>query len=117
MPATKEQSEIPTVDFHYRRSAHYRTVRTDGVYGGLSPHSEIQIDFYGDYAPHPEMITQEVSKDGVLGKETGRIQHRGIVREIEFTTTMSVATAEVLVVWLQEKIAWAKGERGPEGGR
>lgn len=115
MLATKEQPEVPTVDFHYEKSPHYRTVRADGVTGGSSPHNEIQMSFYGDYAPIPEFESNEVIDGNRLGKVVNQFQKKGIVREVECTVTMAVEVAELFVRWLQERIRIAKGETESAG--
>lgn len=106
----KEQPEAPTIDFYYRRSTHYRAVRADGVTGGFSPHNEIQMSFYTDYAPIPSFESNEVIDGNRVGKLVAQIQDQGIVREVEFTAIMTLPMAEAFVQWLQTRIQLAKGE-------
>ncbi len=102
-------SEIrDSIAFHYQKSPFYRTVHTDGVWGGLTPRGYIAMTLFAERNPIPRQLHYAVSPEGALGEETDRVQKDGIIREAAVTAMMDVKLAKALRDWLQEKIDQAE---------
>jgi hypothetical protein len=95
----------PRISFNYRKSPAFRTVHSDGVFGGVSPKGLITMTFFSERAPIPQQVTHELVA-GRLGKELEelRVSLEGILREAEVCVVLDIDMARVLVGWLQEKI-------------
>ncbi|MCA9523477.1 MAG: hypothetical protein KC609_21025 [Myxococcales bacterium] len=116
--ALTNDAQPSEVAFHFLKSANYRTVHADGVWGGIAPNLTIQMHFYSERLPIPQKVVHSF-ESGVLG---GEIQEKregksGLVREVEVGVTMNVAQAEALISWLREKIDLVRDlEKGAKHG-
>jgi hypothetical protein len=105
MASGQEPSESgETIQFHFVRSPHFRVIHSNGAWGGVSPHNEISVTFYSERRAFPQQVTQEISVEGRLGDERGRIGPEGIEREMEVQVMMSMEEAIRLHSWLGGKI-------------
>ena len=95
------------LDAHYVKSSHYRTIHADGVWGGITPQLNIQMAFYSEHHPIPEIVHYEV-KPGEPLKEVKRTASEGVVREVEAEMIVSLELAESVVRWLNGKIEEVK---------
>jgi hypothetical protein len=114
-------SEKPTgaakLRFHFIKSNYFRVVDLDGIFGGIGPRGDINMNFFAERGPIPKAITHSIDMDtGLLGDEL--IEERdakdGLIREVEFSASIDMSTAKSLISWLQEKvdILEAQGEDG-----
>lgn len=92
------------IRFHYIKSNFFRTVRSDGMIGGLNPHGDIVVNFYSERQPIPTQVVQEIKADMTLGSELDRKIREGIVREVEISISMNVQVAQAFRDWLSERI-------------
>ena len=92
------------VTFHYIKSAGFRVVHADGVWGGATPRGYVAMNFFSERAPIPKSLTHEIMKDGNLGEEKQQSSRDGFVREVEVEVLIDLAMARSLIPWLQEKI-------------
>ena len=99
------------VKFYYLKANEFRVVHMDGVVGGLSPTGDIYMSVFSQRPPIPQVTVQSVKEDGQLGEEiiSERLIKDGIVREIEVGITFRPETAEIVIKWLQEKVAEYNG--------
>ena len=98
--------EPPRITIHNIKSPFFRTVHADGLFGGVTPHGYIQMSFWNERAPIPQIIEHEIESNGTLGKEieASRIGKTGLVREVDVDVIMNLETAIAVKKWLDEKI-------------
>ena len=103
---SERPSEGARVRFHYLKSNLYRVVHVDGAYGGVSMDGTVQMQFYSERLPIPDITVHPLLEDGTLGEEirSERVGRDGIVREVEIGAVFDLETARSLVGWLEDKI-------------
>ncbi len=94
------------VRFHYIKSNHFRVVRGDGIFGGLTPKGDISVAFYSERMAIPQQTVQLINPDGTLGDEdlSKRVVKEGIVRELEVDIVMNIEMVRALRAWLETQI-------------
>ena len=101
----------PTIKFEYLKSASFRVVHSDGVFGGTTPQGDIFVSFYNERFPLPKSLVNEVEPDGTLGPEvrSDRVEEgRNVIRELEVGVHLSVPMAKIVAEWLLKKVAHAE---------
>jgi hypothetical protein len=101
-----EYVHAPDASLHY---AH-------GVWGGINPQGEIEINFYVEGDKMPDFSERLIAPDGSFGHEIaqGDASVRTIVRHVHSKVVVSHQTARALMDWLEDKIdALEAEERGP----
>ncbi len=115
-PSSKPDKTPPTlnggkvVKFDYLKSSQFRTVRSDGVWGGVNGHLDIVMSFYSERPPIPQQVTHLIEGER-LGRELeqNRISRDSIIREVEICVSMNVEVAKALRLWLDERIMVIEG--------
>ena len=93
-----------SVDFHYIKTNNYRTYYANGVFGGITPRGELQIDFFVERQVIPQIATYKATDDGNLG-EISKIEGKsGFVREIDCGVLLNMDVAISFHQWLGQKI-------------
>lgn len=95
------------VSFDFIKSAHFRPISVDGIFGGLSPQGRsIHMALYSERRALPRKTVHPVSAEGKLGEEImGKRESRdAFIREIEVDAVMDLQTAMSLRKWLTGKI-------------
>jgi len=102
----REIIESGEVKYDYIKSNYFRVIHVDGAWGGLTPRLGIRMVIFNERGAIPTQTVQAVSSDGTIGEEIfeKRTSRDAIVREVEADLVMDLATANVLVTWLQDKI-------------
>jgi hypothetical protein len=100
----RAKPKVSTLDFHFIKTANYRTHHADGAYGGLTPRGDVYFEFFVERLPTPNMITQSVSNEGILGDTIKTETKTGIIREIECGVVMDILSAKAFHEWLGTKI-------------
>jgi hypothetical protein len=96
-------------DIHYLKNADFRTVLATAIYGGVMSNQLINFNICTDRHPIPNKITLEIDpKTSQPGKEFERESRSGIIREVHLGVIMDIATANVMVNWLNEQIKIAE---------
>jgi hypothetical protein len=102
----KLDSNSRRIEFHYEKGTYHRVIKIDGAWGGITPHSDIQMSIFSERLPFPELDEIEITDDKTLGKLTKQISRKkGVVREIEATLTMTPIVAKAVADWLLAKLA------------
>jgi hypothetical protein len=106
MPDDAGPAELPTVVFHFVKSNFFRVVHADGVHGGLTPHSLIEMNFFSERHPIPKSVVHPLEKSGSLGEEIRekRVTRDGPVREVDVGVMMNLTSAISFRDWLDDKI-------------
>src|SRR5579863_8383398 len=94
-----------SVKFDFIKSAAFRVVHADGMFGGPTPRGDLFIGFYSERFPIPTTVYHEIKNTGELGEEirSERVGRQGILREVEIGVKCDLDVAKVFVQWLQEK--------------
>ncbi len=113
MSETKPPAHIR---FDYIKSNHFRVVRAEGVFGGVTPKGLIWATFWTERGPIPTQMVHPVAPEGTLEPEdrSRRVVRDAMIREAEVNVTLDLPTAVAFREWLDEKIKLV--ESGP-GGR
>jgi len=94
-----------TVDFHYIKTNNYRNYYANGIFGGITPRGELQIDFFIERQVIPQIATYNISDDG---KNLGDIKKTegksGFIREIDCGVILNMDVAISFHQWLGQKI-------------
>jgi hypothetical protein len=107
------------VAFDYVKSQYFRVIRADGAIGAITPNGHIHMAFYSERPAIPRRVVNELTHEGVLGKEIeGETVTRGsIVREIDVDLFVAPEVAAQIYEWLGRKICELKELRDQESGR
>lgn len=89
---------------------------THGVWGGINPQGEIELNFYCENDKPPTMTERLVESDGSLGLErvstdiNQEEDSRTVIRNIHTKILVNYHTARALLEWLGEKIDTLEAE-------
>ena len=106
----EKKAKKPEIAFHFQKTANFRVVWADGVFGGVTPSGHLDMVFYSERYPLPKQLVYELRDDGTLGSEIGekRVAKDGVVRDAELSVQLSLGTAKSLMKWLGQKIEMAE---------
>lgn len=100
-----ETDDDNQITFHYIKSNSFRVIHADGMWGGISPSGHLQMAFYNERIPIPQMTVHAVDPvKRIIGEEEERLVRDGIVREVECNVVMSLEVSERLHRWLGVQI-------------
>jgi hypothetical protein len=97
------QSDAPgEVSFHFIKSNFFRVIHVDGIWGGLTPDGNLHISLYSERPAIPSRMVFRLSNEGELDDEIQekRVSKDGIVREVESSLILDMATTVALRNWL-----------------
>ena len=86
-----------------------------GVWGGINPQGETEMNFYLESDKLPAYTQREVAPDGSMGEEKSVYdseKEHVIVRRIHSRILLNYQTARSLVEWLDEKLDALEMEDG-----
>ena len=77
-----------------------------GVWGGITPHGEIEMNLYTESDKLPPYSEREIGPDGSIGPEVpaGEGEDKVIVRRVHGKALLSYQTARAIIEWLEGKI-------------
>ena len=104
-------NEEPVIRYHFIKSNAFRSIHVDGVWGGIGPTKNIEMNIFSQRSPIPRQVVHQIDEEnenGVVkqGEELRdlRVSRDGIVREIEASLIISPAVAAAIHGWLGEKL-------------
>jgi len=107
-----QQKESMKVRFLYREGPNYQVVHATGARGAVTPQAGIKFDLYTEFPLAPLEEVRSLNQDGTLtdpiqaqDSESGIVD---VVRQLQVGVSMSIADAESIAKWLQEKANEAK---------
>ena len=103
------------IRFCFKKDDNYRIVPVNGVWGGPTLRGDIQVDFFHESQLLPEVIEQEVTPEGTLGKELDR-RSSEIQRTVLVGIMLTVEQADSIGRWLQQKALDVRKQRAMRGG-
>ena len=94
------------VRYEYTQDPDCRLQYTHGVWGGINPQGEIEVNFYVESDKLPSFSERAVEPDGAFGAEVVPFdeEERVINRHIHSRVLFNYHTARALMEWLEEKI-------------
>ncbi len=105
------------VRYEYKEETEARLKYAHGVWGGINPRGEIELNFYTESDKAPAFAECLVAGDGSLGPELvpeGEDQ-RTIVRTIHNKVLLNYHTAHAVMQWLEEQLDTLEGLDGVDG--
>ncbi len=76
-----------------------------GVWGGVNPHGEIELNFYSESDAMPSFSERAVGPDGTLGPELGTESDvRCVKRTVHTKLLLNPRAAYSIFEWLAEKL-------------
>jgi hypothetical protein len=97
------RGEDRQVKFQFEYDAGYRLVGANGVWSGITPRSDMKLDFFVESLGIPDQITHSVSDTG-LGPELNRTPDRMIVRRVQVGVLLSLDQAERIADFIKKQI-------------
>ena len=94
------------IRYEFLEDAKVKLQYAHGVWGGINPQGEIEINFYLESDKIPTYSERKVEPDGILGLETAPFNEdeRVVVRYIHSRVVVNYQTARALLEWLDEKL-------------
>ena len=110
------------IRYRYALDKDARLHTAHGVWGGINPQGEIELNFYHESDALPQVSECHVAPDGSLGPEIlpDGFERRDIVRHIHSRILLNYDTARAVLDWLEERVAALEmedGETPPFSGR
>lgn len=97
------ETEKGTLDFHHIKSPDFKTGYASGLFANLTPNGLINLTFYIDRNPIPDLISFNI-EDGKLGQESNKITRKGIVREVQHGVLVDVNTLKNVITVLEQAL-------------
>ena len=107
--------EFPTqIKYEYTVDSGSNLNIAHGVWGGINPQGEIEMNFYLESDKLPAYSERSVAHDGAMGAEKSVYEDNEhvIIRRIHSRILLNYHTARSLVEWLEEKIESLELEEG-----
>ena len=103
------QPELPKkIRYKYVMDASVRMSTAHGVWGGINPQGEIELNFYEESDSLPQWAECLVAPDGSLGPEMmdeENLEVREVVRRINTRVLLNYNTARAVLEWLEDRVA------------
>ena len=109
------QPELPKkIRYKYVMDDSVRMSTAHGVWGGINPQGEIELNFYHESDALPQSTECLVSPDGSLGPENlpEGFEQRDIIRHIHSRVLLNYETARAVLEWLEDRVATLEMEDG-----
>lgn len=102
------------IRYEYDNDPHARLNLTHGVWGGINPQGEIEMNFYLESDKIPHFSERLIAPDGTLGHEMIPQDEdvRTITRHIHSKIVFNYHTARAMMEWLEEKVDLLEMEDG-----
>jgi len=90
------------VKFHQTKSAFFRVIHADGIWGSVHPTDLVHLTFYNERAPIAREVVHDLTDANQLSGEdlSKRVSKDGYVREMEVDVILSRPVAMSLHTWL-----------------
>jgi hypothetical protein len=103
-PEEGQKSPVKEVKFYFEYDKDYRVVASNGVWGGITPRGDLQLDFFVEKVGIPDSVEYVVTQDGKLEGEIRRDPPRQFVRRMQVGVLFSLEDAERLHTFLGKRI-------------
>jgi hypothetical protein len=96
-----------SLTFIFEKAPDFRLMRADGIWGGITPRGDLEINFFLDTNSLPAEATYELTPKNTLGKEQSRklaYEKGKVLRLVNCGIVVSPNVAKSIVDWLNEKL-------------
>ena len=95
------------IRYEYKQDDKTSLQYAHGVWGGINPHGEIEMNFYSESDKIPEWSERVVMQDGALWHEMvpAESDSKTVVRHIHSKVLINYDTARAIYDWLDEKLS------------
>lgn len=102
------------IRYEYDQDPETRMRYAHGVWGGINPQGEIEVNFYLESDKMPPYSERLVAPDGSFGHETAPFDEdlRVITRTIHSRLILNYHTARAVLEWLEDKVESLEMEEG-----
>mgnify|MGYP003589441808 FL=1 len=109
-----EDKQALRIRYEYEQDSDVRLQYAHGVWGGINPHGEVELNFYTESDKLPPYSERIVAPDGNLGHETAPYDEnlKVISRRIHTKLILNYHTVKAVIEWLQEKAEALEAEEG-----
>ena len=107
------QAHLPTkIRYKYIQKKKAKPNYTHGVWGGINPLGEIELNFYVESDKIPQFSERSMNEEGELGPEMAPYdaKERTVMRNIHSKIIVNYHTARALLEWLEEKVESLESE-------
>jgi hypothetical protein len=111
----REENDFPTkIRYEYEQDPQTRIRYAHGVWGGVNPQGEIEVNFYVESDKMPAYSECLIAPDGSLGHENIPFDEeaRAVVRTVHSRIILSYHAARAVLEWLEDKVASLEEEDG-----
>lgn len=104
------------IRFHYKMDPAARLQTAHGVWGGINPQGEIEMNFYHESDALPAFSEQLIAPDGSLGHEIipDNPEERDVNRYIHSRVLLNYHTARAVLDWLEDRVRSLEEDAPPE---
>ncbi len=102
-----QDNKFPSrIRYEYEEDTHVRLRTAHGVWGGINPQGEIELNFYIESDKIPPFSERIIAADGSLGPEMAPFDDdvRTITRQVHSRILLNYNTARAVYEWLEDKI-------------
>lgn len=108
-----DKMQMPAkIRYEYQEDKNLAMQYAHGVWGGINPQGEIEINFYTEQDKIPGSSERYLKPDGTFGPELTLIEDdsRTVIRKIHSKVLINHHTARALLNWLAQKIETLEAE-------
>ena len=103
---SKKDLQPSKIRYHYETAPDARLHTAHGVWGGINPQGEIEMNFYHESDMLPPFSEQIISPDGAIGHEVlpENSEQREVKRHIHSRILLNYYTARAVLEWLEDRV-------------
>lgn len=101
----KEKGSL-RIRYEYEREPDTEVRYAHGVWGGINPHGEVELNFYTESDKLPSHSERIITPDGGFGHEMAPFDEslKVVVRNVHSRLLFNYHTAKAVIEWLEEKV-------------
>lgn len=102
------------IRYEYEQESNLRLNYAHGVWGGINPQGEVEMNFYIESDKLPGFSERIVAPDGSFGHEVAPYDEelKVITRHIHSKVVLNYHTARAVLEWLEDKVEALEMEEG-----
>jgi len=115
MDSSRKRTFPNKIRYEYKRDERCPMVFAHGVWGGLNPQGEIEMNLYTESDKLPAYAERIIHPDGSVGPEVnqGEADTKTIVRTVHAKVVFNHRTARAIIEWLEEKVRLLEMDHSP----
>lgn len=112
---SKSSAHPAKIRYTYQMTPEARLNTAHGVWGGINPQGEIEMNFYHESDALPLYSERLVAPDGSIGHEITPEddERREVTRHIHSRVLLNYHTARAVLEWLEDRVAALEEEGEP----